>query len=77
MPVEEVAKKVKEWNKKNQPPLREGYIQSQLDRQFRQKKVIFPPNYSNDSFYKDLGLLEKKPESKNPVVDVLKAMRKR
>jgi len=77
VPVEEVAKKVKEWNKKNQPPLREGYVQSQLDWQFRQKKVIFPPNYSNDSFYKDLGLLEKKPESKNPVVDVLKAMRKR
>ncbi len=75
-PPEYVAAKVHEWNKRNQAPLKEGYIKSQLDWMFRQKKKILPPNYSNDSFYKDLGLLDKAPETKNPVGDVVRKLKR-
>ena len=71
---EEITRRVMEWNKLNQPPLKEGYLKSQLEWHFRQNKVILPPNYENDSFYKDLGLLDKKQLNKNPIVDVMKAL---
>jgi hypothetical protein len=29
-----------------------------------------PPNYANDSFYKDLGIIDKKPEAKNPLSEI-------
>ena len=57
--------------------LREGYIKSQLDWHFKQKKQILPPNYSNESFYKDIGVLEEPQSVKNPVVEVIRKMRKK
>ncbi|MDO8460038.1 MAG: hypothetical protein Q7S74_02945 [Nanoarchaeota archaeon] len=74
---EESALKIKEWNEKNKPPLKEGYVRSQLDWHFKQRKKILPPNYDNESFYKDLGLLDKKPDAKNPIVEVVRILRKR
>ena len=73
---EKIQEIVAEWNKKNSPPLKEGYIRSQLDWHFRQKKRILPPNYDNDGFYKDLGLLASKPTVKNPIVEVARAIRR-
>ena len=73
---EYIIERIREWNKLNKPPLKEGYIKSQIDWHFKQKKKILPPNYNNDAFYKDLGLLDKKPETKNPIVDVMRKMRK-
>lgn len=67
----------RQWNERNQEPLKEGYIRSQVEWQYRQRKPIMPPNYSNDAFYKDLGLLDKKPKSKNPLADVAFKMRDR
>ena len=64
---EEIDKRVKEWNKLNKPPLKEGYVRSQVEWHLKQKKKILPPNYDNESFYKDLGLLDKKPEVKIPL----------
>jgi hypothetical protein len=75
-PAEDIAARIAVWNAKNQPPLKEGYIKSQLDWHFRQKKKVLPPNYDNESFYKDLGLLDKKPDTKNPLVDVRHALQK-
>jgi DNA primase catalytic subunit len=74
---EEIDKRVREWNKLNKPPLKEGYVKSQLDWHMKQKKKILPPNYDNESFYKDLGLLDKKPEVKNPIVELVREVRKR
>lgn len=71
---EKINLDVREWNKKNEPPLKEGYIKSQIDWHLKQKKKIMPPNYSNDSFYKDLGIIDKKPDAKNPLVEVSKAV---
>lgn len=71
-----VSQKVHDWNKINDPPLKEGYVKSQLDWHFKQKKKILPPNYSNDSFYKDLKLIEKLPDAKNPLVEVSRKLRR-
>jgi hypothetical protein len=76
-PPEYVNKRVREWNEKNTPPLKEGYIRSQIDWHLRQRKKILPPNYNNASFYKDLGLLDDKQTTKNPVVDVTRRLRGR
>jgi hypothetical protein len=76
-PPEYINIKVREWNKLNEPPLKEGYVKGQIDWQLKQKKKIMPPNYQNNAFYKDLGLLDKKPEVKNPIVDVMRKLRNR
>jgi hypothetical protein len=75
-PEDYVSQKVRDWNKKNDPPLKEGYVKSQLDWHFKQKKKILPPNYSNESFYKDLNLLNSDPRDKNPLVEVLKRLKR-
>jgi DNA primase large subunit len=74
---EKIVEIVQEWNKRNEQPLKEGYVRSQISWHMKQKKQILPPNYSNDNFYKDLGLLDKEPKTKNPVVDVSRELRKR
>jgi predicted RNA-binding Zn-ribbon protein involved in translation (DUF1610 family) len=73
---QELNEKIREWNKKNDPPLKEGYVKSQIDWHLKQKKKILPPNYANKSFYEDLGLLDSKPKTKNPLADVLSELRK-
>ena len=75
--AEYINNKIREWNKLNEPPLKEGYVKGQMDWHLKQKKQILPPNYGNDAFYKDLGLLDKKPEVKNPIVEVARNLRKR
>ena len=74
-PPDYIIKKVGDWNKLNNPPLKEGYVKSQLDWHLRQKKRILPPNYENQSFYKDIGLISKKQDAKNPISEVLRKVR--
>jgi len=50
----EIEKFVYEWNAKNKPPLKTGYIRTQLAWHSRQTKVIPPPNCR--SFYQDFGV---------------------
>ncbi len=76
-PPDEIIKRVKEWNEKNTPPLRESYVRGQIDWHLKQKRKILPPNYSNDAFYRDIGLIKDIPKAKNPLVDVRNALRKR
>lgn len=73
---EYMNQRIREWNKLNEPPIKEGYIKSQIEWHLKQKKQILPPNYANEAFYKDLGLLDKKPEVKNPIVEVMKSLRR-
>jgi len=75
-PADYINQKVREWNKLNEPPLREGYVKSQIDWHLRQKRTILPPNYDNASFYKDLGLLDKQPDAKNPVSEVIRRIKR-
>jgi len=69
--------RVREWNKLNEPPLKEGYVKSQIEWHLKQKKRILPPNYENESFYKDIGLIEEVPKAKNPLVEVMQVVRKK
>jgi hypothetical protein len=63
----EMEKRIYEWNKKNEVPLREGYVQNQLSWAYG-KKPIMPPNCKE--FYQGIGVCQ--PDSfcgliKNPV----------
>lgn len=68
---EYINKNIRDWNEKNEPPLKEGYIRSQIEWHLRQRKKILPPNYNNESFYSDLGVLDEKNNFKNPISEVL------
>ena len=69
---EELEKKIYDWNKKNETPLKEGYIKTQLSWSYR-KKPIMPPNCKE--FYQGIGVCT--PDNfcnlvKNPVNYVVK-----
>jgi len=65
-----IEKYLREWNKKNNEPLRENYLVGQLRYNKTQKKKILPPNCNNMMYYVDIGVC--KPDNlcskiKNPV----------
>ncbi len=72
MEKQEIEKRIDEWNKKNNPPLRQGYIKAQLDWSYRNKPVM-PPNFDKD-YYKGIGIQpsDKELRFKNPVTYMLK-----
>ncbi|MAG38407.1 hypothetical protein CMI45_03425 [Candidatus Pacearchaeota archaeon] len=76
---EYINNRTREWNELNTPPLKEGYVKSQIEWHLKQKKKILPPNYENESFYKDLGLIGhgEKPKVKNPLVDVMRSVKRK
>jgi DNA primase catalytic subunit len=51
----ELEKRIDEWNKKNEVPLKQGYITSQLNWSYR-KKPIMPQNCKD--FYKGIGVCD-------------------
>ncbi len=53
MDKDEMEKRIYEWNKKNEVPLREGYVQTQLLWAYR-KKPLLPPNCKE--FYQGIGV---------------------
>ena len=55
MEKEELEKRIDEWNKKNETPLKQGYIKSQLTWSYR-KKPIMPPNCKE--FYQGIGVCQ-------------------
>jgi DNA primase catalytic subunit len=55
MDKDDIEKRIYDWNKKNETPLREGYIQSQLSWAYR-KKPIMPPNCKE--FYQGFGVCQ-------------------
>lgn len=54
IPWDELEEKIYEWNEKNTPPLKKGYIQSQLTWHKRQRRRLPPPNCKQ--YYKDIGV---------------------
>ena len=63
----DLEKRIKEWNERNEQPLDEKYIQSQLSWSYR-NKIVLPPNYDKD-YYKGIGIIPTPEELrfKNPV----------
>lgn len=45
-----------DWNKRNNEPLRDGYIKSQVSWFRRQNKKVLPPNCENPNYYKSMGI---------------------
>ena len=67
MERDEIEKRILDWNKKNNPPLREGYIKAHFSWHF-QHKPILPPNCKQ--FYQGISVCQ--PDAlcskiKNPV----------
>ena len=63
----ELEKRIEDWNKKNNPLLKQGYIKSQLNWSYR-KKPVMPPNCKE--YYQGIGVCD--PDNfcrlvKNPV----------
>ena len=54
--MQEVESIIKKWNEKNYQLLQENYLLSQLSWHKRQSEKILPPNCSNLSYYKELGV---------------------
>lgn len=74
-----IEKLLKEWNEKNNPSLKWGYIKSQISYQKRQKETILPPNYDNKAYYVDIGIQIYPEEArfKNPVRYALSQAKKK
>jgi hypothetical protein len=53
--MDEIEKFLIDWNKKNYEPLKDSYILSQI-KWNKSQSVKLPPNCSNESYYKDLGI---------------------
>jgi len=69
-PMIEIENIIKKWNQRNYQPLPESYILSQLGWHNRQSEAILPPNCSNLSYYKEIGVKcqeETCSKCKNPV----------
>jgi len=72
MEKQELEKRIEEWNKRNEVPLKKGYIQAQLSWAYRNKPIL-PPNFDKD-YYKAIGAppTQEELKSKNPVNYVIK-----
>ena len=66
MDRKEIEKNLYDWNQKNELPLKDGYIKSQLISSYHGKPIP-PPNYDKD-YYKGIGIIptEEELRYKNP-----------
>lgn len=55
---DEVDKLIKEWNEKQEEPLKRNYIHAQLSWFKAQPGKISPPKFSNDNYFKQIGILQ-------------------
>ena len=51
--IEEI---IKDWNNKQNEPLKQNYIQAQLSWFKIQQKTLTPPNFNNDNYYQGIGI---------------------
>ncbi len=66
-----------EWNQKNKPSLPSNYIRSQM-RWLRASRVMMPPNFENENFYKPMGIncdIELKSGARNPVTYAIRSFK--
>lgn len=69
---DELEKILYDWNKKNIPPLNEGYLKTQILWSYKRQPIL-PPNFDKD-YYKGIGIIPTSEElkSKNPVTYMVK-----
>lgn len=76
---EKIKFQLEEWNKKNKPPLKTGYLKSQLAWHRVHGKKVPPPNCDNAGYYKDIGVcrpVELCKDAKNPLSYVARKVRR-
>ncbi len=69
---QELTNKINEWNEKNNPKLKQGYLNTQIDWSFKKNKVL-PPNCDKTN-YNDIGVCNPNEfckKIKNPVNYIL------
>lgn len=66
MDRKDIEKNLYDWNRKNEVPLKDGYIKAQLISSYKGKSIP-PPNYDKD-YYKGIGIIptEEERRYKNP-----------
>ncbi len=76
---DEIGTLLKEWNEKNAEPIRDSYIQSQVNWFKKQKRTLLPPNHDNKGYYEDIGVYDKEicSKNKNPVNYTLRRVRRK
>src|SRR3989344_5691893 len=74
----DVDKLLKEWNRKNTPPLPEQYINTQLKWHFRQNRKLLPPSCSVNNFYGDICIVCPHAECRgNPIFEAMENFARR
>ncbi len=56
--MNQIETKIWEWNERNEEPLREAYIKSQLRWHENREEIVPPPNYDSNGYYKDMQVYE-------------------
>lgn len=54
----EIEKRIWEWNDRNQEPLRESYIKTQIKWHKNRSEDVPPPNYDSKGYYQDMNVYE-------------------
>ena len=55
---DKIESKLKEWNKKNTPPIRENYLTGQLRYHKNFNKKVLPPNCTNEMYMKGINVCQ-------------------
>lgn len=55
---EAVEQEIWDWNDRNDEPLRDNYVKSQLQWHTRQDDPLMPPNFDAKGWYEDIGVLD-------------------
>lgn len=55
---EQIDAKIWDWNERNDEPLRDAYVKTQLDWHQRRGEDVPPPNYDSNGYYKDMQVYE-------------------
>jgi len=78
---DEIEKRITEWNNKLEDPLRERYVEYQLEwhkKIYSSGKTYLPPNCNNEMYYKEMGVCtpdEICRDIKNPILYPYKKLR--
>ncbi|PIO08568.1 hypothetical protein COU59_01145 [Candidatus Pacearchaeota archaeon CG10_big_fil_rev_8_21_14_0_10_34_12] len=72
---DELEKRIYDWNDKNKPSMKKGYVKTQITWAYR-NKIVPPPNFEKD-YYKGIGIIPNEEElrCKNPVNYVVRKTR--
>tara|TARA_Y100000310_G_scaffold206740_1_gene207172 strand:+ start:3450 stop:5039 length:1590 start_codon:yes stop_codon:yes gene_type:complete len=55
---DKIESRLKEWNSKNKPPLKENYVTGQIRYHKQFKKNILPPNCNNEMYMKGINVCQ-------------------